>query len=80
MERRQAWDVIRSLWEEKSRFVAIKGIAARGALDLPSMAYLEQTSGAPSTSKSQMLTVIEAIDFQTYENIASLNKNPEINE
>ena len=60
MERlRQAWGIIRSLLHEKFTFGTIKAVAGRTGLDPTQMAHLEQTSGAASASKSQLLSAID---------------------
>ncbi len=61
---RQAWGIIRSILHEKCSFGSIKAISGRAGLDPTRMAHLEQTSGAASATKSQLLS---AIDHQVAE-------------
>ena len=60
MERqRQVWGVIRSVLHEKFTFGQIKAIVGLAGLDPTRMAHLEQTSGAASASKSEVLSAID---------------------
>ncbi len=56
---RQAWGIIRSVLHEKFTFGMIKVVTGRAGLDPTEIAHLEQTSGAASASKSQLLSAVD---------------------